>query len=103
MAAEIIKEILKTEALGREKEEKAARQAEKIVQNAKMQADIIIKTAVEQAENEANIILSDAEYSSAGVLKQATKLASMREKKSISNTEKQYDSAIKLVFDTILR
>ena len=102
MAAEMIKEILKTESIGRENEEKAFRQAEKIIQNAKIQGDIIVKTAVEQAENEANVILSDAEYSSAGVLKQATKLASMREKKSISNTEKQYDDAIKLVFETIL-
>lgn len=103
MAAEIIKEILKTEAQGKEKERLAAIEGEKIIHNAKIQADIIISSAVEQAENEANIILSDAEYSSEGVLKQADKLASLREKKSISGTEKQYDDAIKLVFDTIVR
>lgn len=103
MAAEMIKEILKTEAKGREEENKAHKKAEEILQNAKIQADIIIKTAIEQAENEANIILSDAEYSSDGVLKQANKLAALREKKSIADTEKQYDEAIKLVFDEILK
>ena len=103
MAADMIKEILKTEAEGKEAERKAEKVEEKIVQNAKIQADIIIKTAVEQAENQANIILSDAEYSSTGVIKQATKLASMREKKSITDTEKQYSEAIKAVFEEILK
>lgn len=102
MAAEIIKEILKTETQGKEKERLAVKESEKIIQNAKIQAGIIISSAIEQAENEANIILSDAEYSSEGVLKQADKLASLREKKSISGTEKQYEDAIKLVFSTIV-
>ncbi len=103
MAAEMIKAILDTEAKAREDEAKAKKMAEKIVQNAKMQADIIIKTSVDQANNEANIILSDAEYSASGVLKQATKLAALREKKSIANTEKQYQEAITSVFDEILK
>lgn len=103
MAAEIIKEILKTEALGNQAEQKAVKYGEKIIQNAQIQADIIIKTAVEQANNQASIILSDAEYSSSGVLKRANKLAQMREKKSINDTEKQYDEAIKLVFEEILK
>lgn len=103
MAADMIKEILKAEAQGREAEKKAEKLGEKIVQNAKIQADIIIKTAVEQAENQANIILSDAEYSAEGVIKQANKLAMLREKKSITDTEKQYAQAIKLVFEEILR
>lgn len=102
MAAEIIKEILKTEALGKQEENKAMKKAEEIIQNAKMQADIIVKTAVEQAENEANIILSDAEYSSSGVLKQANKLAALREKKSITDTEKRYEDAIKTVFKELI-
>ena len=76
--------------------------AEKIIQNAKIQADIIVKTALEQAENQVGIILSDAEYSSEGVIKQANKLALLREKKSIADTEKQYDEAIEKVFDVIL-
>ena len=103
MAAEMIKEILKTETQGRNEEAKARKKAEEIIQNAKIQSDIIIKTAVEQAENEAAIILSDAEYSSDGVIKQANKLAALREKKSIADTEKQYADAIKLIFDEILR
>ena len=103
MAADMVKEILRTEAEGKEAEKKAEKIAEKIIQNAKIQADIILKTAVEQAENQANIILSDAEYSSEGVIKQANKLALMREKKSISDTEKQYDETIKLIFEEILK
>ncbi len=99
----MIKEILKTEAQGKNEEAKARKSAEKIIQNAKIQSDIIIKTAVEQAENEAAIILSDAEYSAGGVIKQANKLAALREKKSISDTEKQYSEAIRLIFDEILR
>lgn len=102
MAAEIIKEILKTEAKAKENERKAEKMAEKIIQNAKIQADIIVKTALEQAENQVGIILSDAEYSSEGVIKQANKLALLREKKSIADTEKQYDEAIEKVFDVIL-
>lgn len=103
MAAEMIKEILSTEAQARDAEAKARKAAEEIIQNAKIQADVIIKNSIDQANNEANIILSDAEYSASGVLKQATKLASLREKKSIADTEKQYQDAISLVFDEILK
>lgn len=103
MAADMIKAILLTEAQGRENEKKAALAGEKIIEEAKKQANEIIKSAVEQAQKQASIILSDAEYSSAGVLKQANKLASMREKKSITDTEKQYEKAIKMVFEEILR
>ena len=63
----------------------------------------LVKSSVDQANNEANIILSDAEYSANGVLKQANKLAALREKKSISDTEKQYEDAIRFVFDEILK
>ncbi len=103
MAAEMIKTILGVEAQAKADEQKAEKMAEKIIQNAKMQADIIIKNAVDQANNEANIILSDAEYSASGVLKQANKLAALREKKSIADTEKQYQDAISFVFDEILK
>lgn len=102
MAADIIKEILKAEAQAKQAEAKAEKLGEKIIQNAKIQADIIVKTAVEQAKNQANIILSDAEYSCDGVIKQANKLALMREKKSITDTEKQYEDAIKAVFEELL-
>ena len=103
MATEMIKVILNTEAQAKSDEVKAKKMAEKIIQNAKIQADIIIKSSVDQANNEANIILSDAEYSANGVLKQANKLAVLREKKSNSDTEKQYEDAIRFVFDEILK
>jgi len=103
VATEMIKVILNTEAQAKSDEVKAKKMAEKIIQNAKIQADIIIKSSVDQANNEANIILSDAEYSANGVLKQANKLAALREKKSISDTEKQYEDAIRFVFDEILK
>ena len=67
------------------------------------QAEIILKSTVEQAQNQANIILSEAEYSANGIIKQAEKLAELREKKSISDTEKQYERAIKLVLEEIVK
>lgn len=102
MASDMIKTVLAAENAGKEMEANALKQAEKMLSDAKIQANIIIKTSVEQAEKEANIILSDAEYSSVGVVKQAEKLAELRERKSITDTEKLYDVAIKMVFDKIL-
>ncbi len=102
MAADMIKAVLAAENAGKEMEQKAVKAAEKMLSDAKIQADIIIRTAVEQAEKESNIILSDAEFSSAGVLKQAEKLAELRERKSIADTEKLYEKAIKMIFDELL-
>ncbi len=102
MAADMIKAVLAAENAGKEMEAKAVKAAEKMLSDAKIQADIIIKTAVGQAEREANIILSDAEYSSVGVVKQAEKLAELRERKSIADTEKLYEKAIKMIFDELL-
>ena len=102
MAADMIKTVLAAENAGKEMEKKAQKAADKMISDAKIQAHIIIKTAVDQAEKEANIILSDAEYSSVGVVKQAEKLAELRERKSIADTEKLYDKAIKMIFDEIL-
>ncbi len=102
MAADMIKAVLAAESAGREMEAAAEKKAEKMLSDAKIQANIIVKTAVEQAEKEANIILSDAEYSSVGVVKQAEKLAELRERKSIADTEKLYDKAIKMIFDELL-
>ncbi len=102
MAADMIDEILKAEARARQLEAKAQKAGDKIIEQAELQADIIIKSAVEQAENQANIILSDAQYSSDGVIHQAVKLAEMRERKSINDTEKLYEKAIELIFEAIL-
>ena len=76
--------------------------AEKLIADAKIQADIIIKTSVEQAEKQAHLIISDAKYQSSGQVKQAEKLAEMREKKSIADTEKQYETAIKMIYEELL-
>ncbi len=101
MAVQMVKTIMKAEAKGREIENEARKNAEKIVKDAQIQADIIIKTAVDQAHNQANIILTDAEYSASGIIKQAEKLAELREKKSITDTEKQYEMAINMVLDLL--
>lgn len=103
MAADMVKAIMKAEATGREMENVAHKTVEKMISDAEIQAEIIIKSAVEQAKNQANIILSDAEYSANGIIKQAEKLAELREKKSISDTEKQYEFAIKLIFEEIVK
>ena len=78
------------------------KKAEKMIKDAKIQADIIIKTSAEQANKQANLILSDARYQSSGQVKQAEKLAEMREKKSIADTEKQYETAIKMIYEELL-
>ena len=69
MAAELIKSVLAAEAKGRQMEVEAKKKAEKMISDAKIQADIIIKTSVEQAQNQANLILSDARYQSGGHFK----------------------------------
>lgn len=103
MAAEMVKAIMKAEATGREMEGVAEKSVEKMLSDAEIQAQIIIKSAIDQAKNQANIILSDAEYSANGIIKQAEKLAELREKKSIADTEKQYEYAIKLVLESITK
>ena len=59
MAAEMVKAIMKAEATGREMEGVAEKTVEKMLSDAEIQAQIIIKSAIDQAKNQANIILSD--------------------------------------------
>lgn len=103
MAADMIKTVMKAEAQGKEMESIAAKTVEKMLSDAQIQAEIIIKTSVEQADNQASIILSDAEYTANGIIKQAEKLAELREKKSISDTEKQYEKVIDLILGEITK
>lgn len=103
MAVDMVKTIMKTEAQGRLLENEAKKNVEKMIADAEIQAEIIYNTTVEQAQNQANLILSDAEYSSNGIIKQAEKLAELRERKSISDTEKKYTEAVKLIFEEIIR
>ena len=46
MAAELIKSVLAAEAKGRQMEADAKKKAEKLIADAKIQADIIVKTSV---------------------------------------------------------
>lgn len=101
MASELIKTVMAAEAQGRQMQAEAERKAAKMISDAEIQADIIIRTAVQQAQKEAQLILSEAEYSSSGAVKQAEKLAELREKKSIADTEKQYETAIKMIFEEL--
>ena len=102
MAAELIKSVLVEEAKGRNLEAQARKKAEKMISDAKIQAEIIINTSVQQAKKQANLIISDARYQSDGQIKQAEKLAEMREKKSIADTEKQYETAIQMIYEELL-
>ena len=102
MAAELIKSVLAAENKGRQMEADARKKAEKMIADAKIQAEIIINTSAEQARKQANLILSDARYQSSGQIKQAEKLAEMREKKSIADTEKQYETAIQMIYEELL-
>ncbi|MBQ7294852.1 MAG: hypothetical protein IJW86_01525 [Clostridia bacterium] len=103
MAAELIKSVLAAEAKGREMEQEALKKKEKMISDAKIQADIIIKTSIEQAKNQSKVILSEALYQSEGQIKQAEKLAELREKKSIADTEKQYETAIQMIYEELLK
>lgn len=103
MAVQMVKTVMKAEAQGRDLEAGAHKTAEKMLSDAQIQAEIIVKSSVEQAHSQANIILSEAEYSANGIIKQAEKLAELREKKSIADTEKQYEMAIKMVFDELTK
>ena len=103
MAVDMVKAIMKAEAQGRQLENEAKKAVDKMIADAEIQAEIIYNSSVEQAQSQANLILSDAEYSSNGIIKQAEKLAELRERKSISDTEKRYSEAIKLIFEEILR
>lgn len=103
MAAEMIKTVMLAEAQARALEAEAKKAAEKMINDAHIQAGIIIKSSVDQAESQANIILSDAEYTANGTISQAEKLAELREKKTISDTEKRYDFAINMIFEEIAK
>lgn len=102
MAADLIKTILAAEAEGNELQKQANKKAAKLISDAEIQADIILRTTIDQAHNQANLILSEAEYSAAGIIKQAEKLAELREKKSIADIEKQYETAIQMIFEMLL-
>ncbi len=102
MASEMIGEILKAESAARKAESMAAQQATEIIAAAEKQAAGLYAAAVEQAKSEASLAVSEAKLSAEGIIKQANKLADLREKKVISDIEKKYDTAISLVLKTII-
>ncbi len=102
MAHEMIQTVLDAEAKGKEMEAETAEKAAKLISDAEIQAGIIIKASVDQATSQAQLILSEAQYTCEGILRQAEKLAELREKKSIADTEKQYETAIGMIFEEIL-
>lgn len=102
MAADMINTVLKAEAEAKKQKNAAEKQAAQIIEAAKAKAEEIETVALKQAENEAVLIISEAELSGEGTLSQAETLAKLRERKVISETEKQYDECIKLVLDSLV-
>lgn len=102
MAADMVNVILKAENAAKKEQLLAQKQAEAMIENAEKQAQKITESVIDQAEKEAILIASEAEFSVNGIIKQAEKLADLREKKVIAETEKKYDEAIKLVLDSLL-
>ncbi|MCM1545002.1 MAG: hypothetical protein NC110_06850 [Ruminococcus sp.] len=101
MAADMVSVILKAENAARKEEAKVRQRAEMIVSEAESQAEKIRESVIDQAEKEALLIASEADFSASGIIKQAEKLADLREKKVIAETEKKYDEAIKIVLDSL--
>lgn len=101
MASEMIQEILKAESAARKNETAAKKEAEQIVEYAQSQADVFYKAALETARSEAALSVSEAELTAEGIIRQASRLADLREKKVISEMEKKYDKAIDLVLKNI--
>ena len=97
MASEMIQEILKAEAAARKSESAAQDEAREIIEYANSRADALYNAALETAKSEAALFVSEAE----GIVKQANRLADLREKKVISEMEKKYDEAIDLVLKNI--
>ena len=102
MAADMINTVLKAEAEAKKRKLAAEKQAAEILEAAKKKAEEIEFVTLKQAENEAVLILSEAELSCEGTVTQAEKLAKLRERKVISETEKRYDECIRLVLDSLV-
>ena len=101
MASEMIQEILKAEAAARKSESAAQAEAREIIEYANSREDALYNAALETAKSEAALFVSEAELTAEGIVKQANRLADLREKKVISEMEKKYDEAIDLVLKNI--
>ena len=57
--------------------------------------------SLEQAKYDANMLIAKADEDAEGIMKQAEKLAELREKKVITENEKKYEDAIKKIIESI--
>lgn len=102
MAVDLINAVLDAEKLARNEESAAKKKAQEIVAEAQKQAEQLTASVIEQAQNEAVLIASEADLTADGIIKQAEKLALLRERKVISDTEKRYDECIAIVLDNLV-
>ncbi|MFI3141650.1 MAG: hypothetical protein R3Y27_04990 [Clostridia bacterium] len=101
MANELITEVLKAESESRKLQNKAQATVKNLTEEAQTQARLLAGATIQQAQSAANLILSEAKVQSDGIKKQAEKLAVLREKKVISQTQAHYDDAIKAIIEYI--
>ncbi len=101
MANELITEVLKAESDSRKLQNKAQATVNNLTEDAQTQARLLSGATIQQAQSAANLILSEAQVQSDGIKKQAEKLAVLREKKVISQTQMHYDDAIKAIIEYI--
>ena len=98
MAAEMINKVLQAEGKARAEEQKAKAQADAIIKAAEEKSADIYDTIVKQAESEASLIVTEAHDLTEEIVKQAASIAKLRERKVISDIEKEYPQMISLVF-----
>lgn len=103
MAAEMINAVLKAEAVAKKEETKATKIAEEIRLQAKLEAEVIYEKKINQANIKAEEIIRKAIDDADGYVKQANTLADLRERKMISDSEKNYRELIEMVKTCILK
>ena len=101
MAAEMINKVLKAESKARINEENAKSQAEAIIKAAEEKSADIYNTIVKQAESEASLLVTEAHDLTDEIVKQAASIAKLRERKVISDMEKKYPEMISLLFKSL--
>lgn len=101
MAAEMINKVLQAESKARINEENAKSQAEAIIKAAEEKSADIYNTIVKQAESEASLLVTEAHDLTDEIVKQAASIAKLRERKVISDMEKKYPEMISLLFKSL--
>ena len=101
MAYDMIKTVLNAESAAAANERAAEERANVMREEAAATAKTLAEAQIEQANNQAKLILSEAQQTAEGIFKQAEKLAQLRRTKVIGDTEKKYDDAIAAVLKAI--